>query len=113
LASSASRPLLGKAILALLALEESAAQVKKLAFHLNPTIFPLILWWKYLNLPDPHADRARLGELPKDREIAVFCRSAVRAYNASRILMQNGFKVKNISGGMLSRSILITNSKGV
>jgi NADPH-dependent 2,4-dienoyl-CoA reductase/sulfur reductase-like enzyme/rhodanese-related sulfurtransferase len=46
--------------------------------------------------------RSRLGELPRDREINVFCRSGGRSYLATRILLQNGFKVKNISGGMLS-----------
>jgi rhodanese-related sulfurtransferase len=50
--------------------------------------------------------RARLGELPRDREILVICRSAQRAYYATRILMQNGFKARNISGGMLSRAML-------
>ena len=46
--------------------------------------------------------RGRLNELPRDREINVMCRSGQRAYYATRILMQNGFRVKNISGGMLS-----------
>lgn len=46
--------------------------------------------------------RARLNELPRDREIHVICRSGQRAYLATRILLQNGFKAKNISGGMLS-----------
>jgi rhodanese-related sulfurtransferase len=50
--------------------------------------------------------RARLGELPRDREIHVICRSGGRAYFATRILLQNGFQAKNISGGMLSRSHL-------
>jgi rhodanese-related sulfurtransferase len=49
--------------------------------------------------------RARLGELPRDREIHVICRSAQRAYYATRILLQNGFKARNISGGMLSRAM--------
>ena len=47
--------------------------------------------------------RGRLGELPKDREILVICRSGQRAYYATRILLQNGFKARNLSGGMLSR----------
>jgi hypothetical protein len=34
--------------------------------------------------------------------------SAQRAYYATRILLQNGFKTRNISGGMLSRSMLMT-----
>jgi NADPH-dependent 2,4-dienoyl-CoA reductase/sulfur reductase-like enzyme/rhodanese-related sulfurtransferase len=46
--------------------------------------------------------RKRLDELPRDREIHVICRSGQRAYYATRILLQNGFKAKNVSGGMLS-----------
>jgi NADPH-dependent 2,4-dienoyl-CoA reductase/sulfur reductase-like enzyme/rhodanese-related sulfurtransferase len=46
--------------------------------------------------------RARLGELPRDREIHVICRSGQRAYYATRILLQHGFNAKTISGGMLS-----------
>jgi NADPH-dependent 2,4-dienoyl-CoA reductase/sulfur reductase-like enzyme/rhodanese-related sulfurtransferase len=46
--------------------------------------------------------RSRLGELPRDLEINVICRSGGRAYLATRILLQNGFKAKNVSGGMLS-----------
>jgi NADPH-dependent 2,4-dienoyl-CoA reductase/sulfur reductase-like enzyme/rhodanese-related sulfurtransferase len=49
--------------------------------------------------------RSRLGELPRDRDILVICRSAQRAYYATRILLQNGFKARNISGGMLSRAM--------
>jgi rhodanese-related sulfurtransferase len=56
-----------------------------------------------VNIPLPQL-RARLGELPRDEEIQVICRSAVRAYYATRILLQNGFKVRNIVGGMLARS---------
>jgi NADPH-dependent 2,4-dienoyl-CoA reductase/sulfur reductase-like enzyme/rhodanese-related sulfurtransferase len=50
--------------------------------------------------------RARLGELPRNREILVICRSAQRAYYATRILLQNGFMARNLSGGMLSRAML-------
>jgi NADPH-dependent 2,4-dienoyl-CoA reductase/sulfur reductase-like enzyme/rhodanese-related sulfurtransferase len=56
-----------------------------------------------VNIPLP-ALRARLDELPRDREILVICRSAGRAYYATRILLQNGFKARNVSGGMLTRS---------
>jgi NADPH-dependent 2,4-dienoyl-CoA reductase/sulfur reductase-like enzyme/rhodanese-related sulfurtransferase len=48
--------------------------------------------------------RGRLDELPRDREILVTCRSGQRGYYATRILMQNGFRARNISGGMLSRA---------
>jgi len=46
--------------------------------------------------------RARLDELPRDREIQVICRSGQRAYYATRILLQNGFQARDVSGGMLS-----------
>ena len=49
--------------------------------------------------------RARLEELPRDREIRVICRSAQRAYAATRILTQNGFYARTISGGTLARSM--------
>jgi NADPH-dependent 2,4-dienoyl-CoA reductase/sulfur reductase-like enzyme/rhodanese-related sulfurtransferase len=51
--------------------------------------------------------RARLGELPRDREILVICRSGQRAYYATRLLVQHGFNARNLSGGMLSRAILV------
>jgi NADPH-dependent 2,4-dienoyl-CoA reductase/sulfur reductase-like enzyme/rhodanese-related sulfurtransferase len=46
--------------------------------------------------------RQRLAELPVDETIHVICRSGQRAYMATRILLQNGFQAKTISGGMLS-----------
>jgi rhodanese-related sulfurtransferase len=54
-----------------------------------------------LNIPTGQL-RACLGELHRDREIHVICRSGQRAYLATRILLQHGFKARNISGGMLS-----------
>ena len=45
--------------------------------------------------------RARLGELPRDREIHVICRSGQRAYLATRLLLQNGFNARDVSGGIL------------
>jgi len=51
--------------------------------------------------------RSRLDELPKDQEIHVICRSGQRAYYATRILLQYGFKARVLSGGMLSRMILL------
>jgi NADPH-dependent 2,4-dienoyl-CoA reductase/sulfur reductase-like enzyme/rhodanese-related sulfurtransferase len=57
--------------------------------------------------------RERLGELPRDREIHVICRSGQRAYSATRLLQQNGFKVRNLSGGMLSRAALLPEAAGL
>jgi NADPH-dependent 2,4-dienoyl-CoA reductase/sulfur reductase-like enzyme/rhodanese-related sulfurtransferase len=50
--------------------------------------------------------RSRLDELPRDREIHVICRSGQRGHSATRVLLQNGFKARNISGGTLSRTML-------
>ncbi len=47
-------------------------------------------------------NRSRLAELPRDGEIHVICLAAQPADCAARILMQSGFRAKNISGGMLS-----------
>lgn len=43
--------------------------------------------------------RARLGELPRDKRLRVFCASGLRSYVACRILMQHGFACANIAGG--------------
>ena len=48
--------------------------------------------------------RKNLDSLPRDKEIQVICRSGQRAYYATRILLQNGFKASVVSGGLLSRS---------
>jgi rhodanese-related sulfurtransferase len=42
--------------------------------------------------------RQRLNELPRDREIITYCQSGQRSYNASRILSQHGFHVRNLTG---------------
>ncbi len=44
--------------------------------------------------------RDRLDELSREREIWVVCGVGQRAYNATRILQQHGFRVRNLSGGM-------------
>ena len=44
--------------------------------------------------------RSRLGELSKQRDIWLVCGVGQRAYYATRVLLQHGFDVKNLSGGM-------------
>jgi NADPH-dependent 2,4-dienoyl-CoA reductase/sulfur reductase-like enzyme/rhodanese-related sulfurtransferase len=47
--------------------------------------------------------RGRVEELPRDREIAIHCRSGFRAHLAVRILKERGFsRVTNVTGGWLS-----------
>ncbi len=43
----------------------------------------------------------RLGEIPKEREIIVVCQSGMRSQRAAEILSSNGYKVLNVSGGMI------------
>ncbi|MDK2745313.1 MAG: FAD-dependent oxidoreductase [Nitrospira sp. BO4] len=42
--------------------------------------------------------RQRLSELPRDREIIVYCQSGQRSYIAARILSHHGFHVRNLTG---------------
>jgi NADPH-dependent 2,4-dienoyl-CoA reductase/sulfur reductase-like enzyme/rhodanese-related sulfurtransferase len=43
--------------------------------------------------------RSRLHELPRDRDIVAYCQVGQRGYIATRILLQAGFNVQNLSGG--------------
>jgi NADPH-dependent 2,4-dienoyl-CoA reductase/sulfur reductase-like enzyme/rhodanese-related sulfurtransferase len=43
--------------------------------------------------------RQRAGELPRDREIWLYCGKGQRSYFALRFLLQNGFKARTLSGG--------------
>ena len=53
-----------------------------------------------VNIPLPQL-RARLSELPRDRQIHVICKAGLRGYYATRILLQHGFKARVVTGGML------------
>ena len=44
--------------------------------------------------------RQRLGEIPKDKRLFIYCEAGLRGYLAQRILLQNGYsQVQNLSGG--------------
>jgi len=46
--------------------------------------------------------RNKANELPKNKDVYLFCQVGLRGYIAARMLMQKGFKsVKNLSGGYL------------
>ncbi len=51
-----------------------------------------------INLPVDEL-RNRLDELDPSKEIWVYCQVGLRGYTASRILLQKGFNVKNLTGG--------------
>ena len=46
--------------------------------------------------------RNRLDELPQDKAINVYCTVGFRSYVACRILLQNGFIARNLSGGYVT-----------
>lgn len=46
-----------------------------------------------------HQLRSRSGELPRQRPVLVHCAVGLRAHNAVRILRQQGFDARNITGG--------------
>lgn len=55
-----------------------------------------------INIPREEL-RERIGELPKDRDLVLLCRSGVRSYAACRVLKQSGFvRLANLSGGYIS-----------
>lgn len=55
--------------------------------------------------------RNRLSEVPKDREVLVYCASGQRSYNACRILSQNGFVCRNLSGAYKTWSAVFASPK--
>ncbi|QEE16950.1 CoA-disulfide reductase [Promethearchaeum syntrophicum] len=50
--------------------------------------------------------RDRINEIPVGKELIVYCQAGQRGYYAARILMQHGFKVKNLSGGYKAYKIV-------
>jgi NADPH-dependent 2,4-dienoyl-CoA reductase/sulfur reductase-like enzyme/peroxiredoxin family protein/rhodanese-related sulfurtransferase/TusA-related sulfurtransferase len=51
-----------------------------------------------INIPID-ALRERLGELPENREILIYCEVGLRGYLATRILTQHGYSCRNLLGG--------------
>ncbi len=50
--------------------------------------------------------RDKITEIPAGKEVIVYCQAGQRGYYAARVLMQNGFKVKNLSGGYKAYKIV-------
>jgi len=44
----------------------------------------------------------RLGELPKEREIVVMCRSGGRSLKVAHFLDASGYRAANLTGGILA-----------
>ncbi len=43
----------------------------------------------------------RLGEITKEREIYILCRSGVRSYNVAKYLNELGYDAINLDGGII------------
>lgn len=55
-----------------------------------------------LHLP-MHLIPIRINELPKDREVVLYCRSGARSYQACAYMMQQGYdRVLNLRGGIIA-----------
>jgi rhodanese-related sulfurtransferase len=50
--------------------------------------------------------RQRLQELPRERDIVVYCGVGQRSYYAARILLQHGYRAHVLSGGFRTYSHL-------
>ena len=50
-----------------------------------------------------HLIPLRIGELPKDRDVVLYCRSGARSYHACQFLAQQGFtNALNLRGGIIA-----------
>ncbi len=56
---------------------------------------PGAIWIGMKDLPH------RMGELSKDQEYIVYCTAGYRAHYACLFLQENGYRVKNLTGGLL------------
>lgn len=56
--------------------------------------------------------RGRLNELPKDRQIAVYCQVGQRGYLGTRILRQKSFNAVNVGGGYKTYQLFQSTAAG-
>lgn len=58
--------------------------------------------------------RNRINEVPRDKKVILFCNTGYTSYNASRILIQNGFNnVYSLCGGISLYKELVKDKKGI
>ena len=50
--------------------------------------------------------RHHVGDVPRGREVWVYCAAGQRAYYAQRLLMQHGLDVRNLSGGFTTYTMM-------
>lgn len=64
-----------------------------------------------LNIPLDEM-RKHLDEIPREKPVVVYCAVGLRGYIASRILMQNGFDVFNLTGGWRTYEAVMEEERG-
>lgn len=58
--------------------------------------------------------RNRINEVPRDKKVILFCNTGYTSYNASRILIQNGFNnVYSLCGGISLYKEFVKDKKGI
>lgn len=58
--------------------------------------------------------RNRINEVPRDKKVILFCNTGYTSYNASRILIQNGFNnIYSLCGGISLYKELVKDKKGI
>ncbi len=54
--------------------------------------------------------KARMKELPKDKEIIAYCHHGFRSFFAAQFLKQNGFDARSVTGGIEAWSLEVDSS---
>lgn len=54
--------------------------------------------------------RDRIAELPREKELLVFCQVGLRGYLACRMLSQKGFRCRNLTGGTKTYNAVVENT---
>lgn len=76
-------------------------------------IFEISTIERAVNIPIAQL-RNRINEVPRDKKVILFCNTGYTSYNASRILIQNGFNnVYSLCGGISLYKELVKDKKGI
>lgn len=56
----------------------------------------------HIDVSSPDFTRQVLNRVPQDKPVALYCRSGARSANAAEILSRQGYRVSNLTGGIIS-----------
>jgi rhodanese-related sulfurtransferase len=60
---------------------------------------PTAAGWDVVHMP-MNSIPSRLGDLPRDRTVAVLCAHGNRSYSVTHYLNEQGFRARNVTGGI-------------